>query len=104
MLRLPVLVTVLALFTGYSLHVTWAEGYWGFLTLALEERWGMQVLLDLAIALTLAWGGLRRDAERMGINPWPYLIATPFLGSISPLAYLIHRQWKKQSTAPAEAA
>jgi len=95
MQRLITLIVILVAFTAYSTWVTLTKGYTGFLTLAWAEPWGMQILLDLCIALTLAWGGLRRDARAVGINPWPYLIATPFIGSISPLAYMVHRQWRK---------
>lgn len=55
----------------------------------------MQLLLDLSIALGIAWVGLRRDAAREGIPTWPYLVATLFLGSMAPLTYLVHRQVRK---------
>lgn len=93
--RLIALITIFLAFNIYSIGVVLEEGYFGFLPLIGREAWGMQIFLDLAIALTIAWGGLKRDAVNMGINPWPYMIGTLLLGSISPLAYLIHRQIKK---------
>ncbi|MCB9765647.1 MAG: DUF2834 domain-containing protein [Alphaproteobacteria bacterium] len=95
MARLVVYLVVLISFTVYSSYVTFQEGYWGFLHLALRERWAMQVLLDLCIALTLLWGPMKRDAQKHGINFWPYLLATPLLGSIAPLAYMVHRRWRR---------
>ncbi|GEM_PF-504902 len=100
MTRTVVLAAVLIAFTGWSTWISLDQGYWGFLDIAFEGRWGSQVFLDLCIAITIAWGGLRRDAQRLGINVWPYLIATPFVGSISPLAYLLHREHVNGHTGP----
>ncbi|MDC0671870.1 hypothetical protein [Nannocystis radixulma] len=83
---------ILVVFTLFSVVVVLRHGYFGFITLALREPWAMQMLLDLAIALFLVAGWLRRDARTRGIEAWPYLVALPFLGSISPLAYLVHRR------------
>lgn len=88
------LVVLFVAFTGYSVFVTVTEGYWGFLTLAMRERWALQVLLDLGIAITVAWTWLRHDAKARGITAWPYQLATLPLGSIAVLAYLIHRELK----------
>jgi hypothetical protein len=82
---------VLIAFTGFSAWVTYEEGYFGFLTLARRERWGMQVLLDLCIAACFALGWLRADARRRGINPWPFLLATIPSGSIAILTYTVLR-------------
>ena len=91
--RLVQLAVILAAFTVFSTHVTLQEGYWGFMTLALSDLWGGQIFLDLVIALTLFSMWMKRDARQRGL-PWlPYLIALPFTGSISALAYLIHREW-----------
>ena len=86
---LPALV--LLPFTIFSTFVVVRHGYFGFITLALRERWAMQMLLDLSIALFVCGGWLRRDAERHGIRALPYLVLLPFAGSIATLAYLVHR-------------
>jgi hypothetical protein len=95
MLRLAVLCLVFIAFTGWSTLVSIENGYWGFIDVALAGDWQSQVFIDLCIGLTIALGGMKKDARQQGITFWPYLVATPFLGSISPLAYLIHRQVKK---------
>lgn len=82
---------VLLPFFAFSVLVIWSRGYSGFLTLSLREPWALQMLLDLAIALFLFSGWMRRDARDRGIPAVPYLIALPFLGSIAALAYLVHR-------------
>lgn len=95
MTRLIVLVSIFLLFTGWSLTITVEHGYWGFLDVLFAGGWQSQVFVDLALGLTMCMGGMKRDAQRQGIVFWPYLVALPFVGSISPLAYLIHRQVKK---------
>lgn len=93
-MRLIGLVVLFVAFTGYSVFVSATEGYWGFATLALRERWAMQVLLDLGISISVAWAWLWPDAKQRGISPVPYVVATVPLGSIAVLAYLIHREVK----------
>lgn len=78
-------------FTLFSTVVIARHGYFGFITLALHEPWAMQMLLDLAISVFMVGTWVRRDARSRGINPVPYLVALPFLGSIAALAYLVHR-------------
>jgi hypothetical protein len=41
------------------------------------------------IVCTLAIFWMLRDAARCGRNPWPYVVATLFLGSFGPLFYLL---------------
>ncbi len=95
MQRIVFLGVVLVAFSAFSTVVVMAEGYWGFLTLAANEPWGLQVFLDLTLAMGMLWLFLWGDAREQGISPWPYLIATPFVGSMSPLVYLIHREIKR---------
>ncbi len=84
------LVVVLVAFTAYSTFVVGTRGYFGFLTLAWRERWGMQVLLDLTIALLLFWDRALADPRARARGPvWPWLVATVFLGSIAPLVWLL---------------
>ena len=49
---------------------------------------GWQVLADLVVALVLVLSWLIPDARRHGRNPWPWVIATPLVGSVAPLLYL----------------
>ena len=82
---------VLAGFGAFSIWVVATQGYFGFLGLAGREPWGLQMLLDLVIALSVAFGWMRSDARRRGISTWPFLIATIVLGSIGILAYCVRR-------------
>ncbi len=103
--KLFLLVAVLILFGTYSTYVVFTEGYTGFITLAMAESWGMQVLLDLTIALTMFAIWMFPDAKREGIPALPYFVAILLLGSIGALGYLIHRTAKQlRGEASPEAA
>jgi hypothetical protein len=106
-MRLRFLVPALVLFAFgiWSTTVVLEHGYFGFIEVAMREPWAMQVLLDLGISCVLLlsfW--LVPDARRRGIPVWPYVLATATLGSIGPLAYLVHRELKGEAPAssPAE--
>lgn len=79
-------------FVAYSLVVIAGHGYTGFLVLAWREPWGMQMLLDLAIALSLFAGFLVTDAKTRGLRAWPWLLAMATLGSIGAVPYLWYRR------------
>ncbi|MEO1172056.1 MAG: hypothetical protein AAFX94_08380 [Myxococcota bacterium] len=84
-------------FTAYSFWVVGTEGYFGFIELALRERWSLQVTLDLVIALVAWTGYLHGDMRARGLPFWPLLLGTVLLGSIAPLAYVALRpRWPKQ--------
>jgi hypothetical protein len=82
---------VLVPFTAFSLWVVAKHGYLGFLTLAGNEPWALQILLDLAIACSFGIGWVVGDARKRGLAAWPYVVATVFLGSIGILAYVVRR-------------
>jgi hypothetical protein len=82
---------VLVPFLAFSLWVAATHGALGFLSLARDEPWALQLLLDLAIALSFAIGWLLADARRRGIAGWPYAIGAALLGSPVVLLYVIRR-------------
>lgn len=104
--QVAVPLTLLVLFTAVSLWLIAGEHPLGFLMNARDDRWGLQVLLDLVIACSLFVGFMRRDARERGLPFVPYLIAILFLGSIGALAYLVHRGLaaEKKAAAPPEGA
>lgn len=92
-------LVVLVAFTAISLWLVAGESPIGFLTLARDEPWGAQVLLDLVIACSLFLGWMRRDARERGLPAAPYFVATVLLGSIGALAYLVHRGLRSRRDA-----
>ncbi len=99
--RLVLLATVLVAFTVFSAYVTVQKGYFGFLTLAWNEPWGMQILLDLTIALVLLTGPLLEKGRKAGVSAWPWIVGILPLGSISALAFLVRVELAAKR-APAE--
>ena len=71
--------------TGYALMEV---GYVGIFKYHLPSPAGWQVFADLVVSLMLLLTFLVPDARAKGINVWPWVIGTFFLGSISPLVYL----------------
>lgn len=82
---LLVFITFLAL-TGVAV---WRHGYVGLFRYQLATWAGAQVLADLVIALCFALTWIWRDAKKNGRAFWPWVVATCFLGSLAPLAYLL---------------
>ncbi|MBY0399311.1 DUF2834 domain-containing protein [Myxococcota bacterium] len=82
---------VLVAFSGYTALVVAETGYVGFFRNLFSNPVGIQVFIDLSIALGLILGWMRCDARRNELPFLPYLAATLLLGSIGTLAYLLHR-------------
>lgn len=102
-MRLAGLLLILITFTVWSLTIVFAHGPLGFLEMAYREPWGMQVFLDLAIAVSVASYWLRSDALKNNL-PWkPYVFTVPLFGSISVLAYLVHRELSRRATSSSSA-
>ena len=80
-------LAVLLPFALYSSYVVYTVGYVAIFTSHFNVV-GMQVLIDLVIACSLAMVWMWRDAAAIGRNVWPFIITTLFLGSIGPLLYL----------------
>jgi hypothetical protein len=103
MTKLLVLACVLVDFSAFTAYAIATHGVVGFLEAAIATPAALQVLLDVAIALTLVLIWMSRDAKERGLPFWPYAIATLFLGSIAPLGYLIHREARERSLRAATA-
>ncbi|MES2883874.1 MAG: DUF2834 domain-containing protein [Pseudomonadota bacterium] len=82
------ILAILLPFGLYSTYVVYEVGYVAIFTSHFNVV-GMQVLVDLVIACSLAMIWMWRDAAASGRNVWPFLITTLFLGSIGPLSYLL---------------
>jgi len=93
-IRIPVWPTLLTTFLAYTTWVAVAADYGlaSYLIALRPASWGAQILLDLAIALALVCTWLVRDARQRHRAAWPWVVATPFLGSLAPLTYLVARE------------
>lgn len=87
--RVASLVLVILAFAALTVVALRDHGYVGLIAFHFTATAGMQVITDLVIVCTLAILWMLRDAAQSHRNPWPYVIATLFLGSFGPLFYLL---------------
>ncbi|MEZ5649561.1 MAG: DUF2834 domain-containing protein [Burkholderiaceae bacterium] len=92
------LIVVLAAFGALSGYAMLEVGYFGIFAAGLADAGGLQLLVDLVIACTLAMIWMVDDARHRGRTVWPYLVLTLFAGSFGPLLYLLHREWTRAAT------
>lgn len=91
------------MFVGFSLYSTWVlweVGYFGIWQAGLVSAGSLQILLDLVVCCVLIASWMIKDARSRGLNPYPWVIATLFMGSISPLAYLLAREYSARKPRP----
>ena len=86
------LTLTLVLFGALTAVALWQHGYLGLLAGQIETWGGVQVLVDLVIAVTLVLVWMWRDAQASGRNVWPWVVLTLVAGSFGPLGYLLTRQ------------
>jgi cytochrome bd-type quinol oxidase subunit 2 len=88
--RTLLLVIVLA-FGAFTAVAVAIDGLSGIVD-AITYNWlSVQIFIDLVLAIAVIAVWMHRDARRTGRNPWPWIIACPFVGIFSPLGYLITR-------------
>jgi hypothetical protein len=92
MLKTLVLAIVLTAFTALSFYAVEVHGYLGFFEAMASSPAGIAAFVDLVIALSLVIFWMWGDARERGLPFWPYAVLGLFLGSVGPLAYLIHRE------------
>ena len=90
---------VLAPFFAYSVYCAETQGFFGYVPVLSGSAWGVQVGLDLLIALSLFVTWLIRDARKQGLPAWPFVALILSFGSVGALAYLISRGVKQARSA-----
>ena len=92
--RLIAILLTIAAFGALTVMALLDVGYFGILEPHFQTWGGGQVFADLVIALVLVMIWMVADSRISGVNAWPFVIATLFLGSFGPLFYLIARELK----------
>jgi hypothetical protein len=92
MLRITVLALVFLGFAALNVHVIETVGYGGFWQAITANVATGAALVDLAIAIALITFWMWNDAQEQRLPFWPYAVVGLLLGSLGPLAYLIHRE------------
>jgi hypothetical protein len=83
-------------FLAYSLVPILHEGPLGFIANHTVNHWGVQVWLDLLLALSLALFLAAPRARQAGMNLVPWLILVLCSGSIGLLAFLARLFWLEE--------
>ncbi len=81
----------LVILVPFTLLTAWAVaevGYLGIIDYQRHSPGGVQVFVDLVIALVLVLIWMVSDAKKAGRNPWPWVVVTLAAGSFGPLLYL----------------
>jgi 4-amino-4-deoxy-L-arabinose transferase-like glycosyltransferase len=86
------LVVTLVLFGALTSVAVWHHGYRGIFETMFQSWAGVQVLVDLVIALVLVLVWMWRDAQVLKRSVWPYVLITLVAGSFGPLLYLLTRK------------
>jgi hypothetical protein len=92
MTRLVVLALVFLDFAAFGVYAVDQVGYVGLFQHVFANTATLHVGIDLVIALGLVSLWMWNDASERGLPFWPYAAGTLALGSLGPLAYLIHRE------------
>lgn len=100
--RWMVVLAVWVVFTAYSVKVVFVGGALGFLGVASAHPWGVQVLLDLFLAIFVALSYLNPKAKKLGVPRLPYIIATMTLGNVGLLPYVAHVEWAAERQRASE--
>ena len=100
--RRSLALVLLIPFSLLTLYAVLEVGYIGIFDYQRHSPAGWQVFADLVVALVLVLSWLVVDARKTGRNPWPWVVATLFLGSLAPLLYLAMPN--KAASASADAA
>lgn len=98
--RRAVAILLLSPLTLLTLFAIAEVGYIGIFDYQRHSPAGWQVFADLVVALILVLGWMITDAKKSGRNPWPWVVATLFLGSIGPLLYLVFAHSSAAPTQP----
>ncbi len=87
----------LVLFGALTAVALGHHGFRGIFETIFQSWAGIQVLVDLAIALILVLVWMWRDAKALRRNVWPYVLITLAAGSFGPLLYLLTRKAPDQA-------
>ncbi len=99
--RFAAIAIVLTAFTALTGIASIQHGFIGIFEAGFRDSASMQVFFDLVISVSLFGIWMLFDARKRGAVVLPYLMAIPVVGVISPLIYLLVREWG--DTQPAHA-
>lgn len=93
-LRKILLWAVFVDFTVFSIWVLAEVGYFGIWQAGISSPGAMQLLFDLVVCCLLIVLWLKKDAEQLGMNPYPWIVSILLTGSLAILLYLLVREYR----------
>ena len=87
----PVAIAVTVLFGIYSAIALASDGIGGTIDAITFNLMAGQIYIDLVLAALALAVVMYRDAQRIGRNPWPFIVLTAIAGMFGPLIYLVTR-------------
>ena len=96
MVRIALSLVAFLVFTVYTVNVAMNHSLLGFLDDHAKGGWSLQIFLDLVCAAISFWIVAVPDAKARKISPWPFVVATPLLGSVAIFAYFVYRSFKEK--------
>lgn len=99
MVRIALSVVAFLVFTVYTVTIAVNHNILGFLADHAKGGWSLQIFIDLVCAAICFWIVAVPDAKSRKINPWPFVIATPLVGSIAIFAYFVYRSVRELKPA-----
>ncbi|MEM7002198.1 MAG: DUF2834 domain-containing protein [Pseudomonadota bacterium] len=88
-------------FSALTAWAVYEYGLTGIFANQLTTSAGIQVLVDLVIAMILFLIWMFPDARKSGRNPWPYVVITLLAGCFGPLLYLALTKVESPTANPA---
>ena len=93
-----------ALFTAWTIATILTEGPLGFWANHVTNMWGIQVWVDLLIAVAISWTLLVPKARALGMRPAPWLllvVTTASIGLLAMAARMLYLSEARQAPVPA---
>lgn len=101
MSKVALSVAAFVAFTAYTVYVAVNHSLFAFVADLAQGGVPLQVFVDLVVAAGCFWVVAVPDARSRRITFWPYIVLTPFVGSIALLGYFVHRSLRqRQDGAP----
>ena len=90
--RAFLLILVIAAFGVLTARALMETGYFGLISMHLNNWGNLQLLTDLVIVCLLACIWMFQDSGKSGVSAWPFIAITLAAGSFGPLLYLLVRE------------
>jgi len=86
-----VFLLLLVEYIGFAVYALASQNMMEFAFGLIQSPWGIYIVAELIVALSVCGGWIFFDAKKYGMRPIPYIMLT-CIGAVGPLAYLWRRE------------